>query len=292
MIPLVDGPGMNRPGGRLRRLSARALVGLALVASAVFCAVAAEWVAPANPNAQQLRFARQPPSWMPKGGSFYVLGTDHLGRDVFSRLLYGARVSLAVAFGSVAIGVLFGGGLGLVAGSARSKAGDLLMRLIDIQMAIPTIVMAIVLVGILGPSVRNVMIVFGLAGYPTFARLVRGEMLQLRERDFTTAAHAVGASAQRVILRHLLPNLLGPVLALAVLEMAAVILYESGLGFLGLSVPPRIPSWGGMLADGRQYLTSAWWMALFPGLAIMTTVLGLNLAGEWIHAKLAPEIWG
>jgi peptide/nickel transport system permease protein len=134
------------------------------------------------------------------------------------------------------------------------------------------------------------MIIFGLAVYPTFARLVRGEVLQLRERDFTTAAHAVGASARRVILRHLLPNLVGPVLALAVLEMATVILYESGLGFLGLSVPPRIPTWGGMLADGRQYLTSAWWMAVFPGLAIMVTVPGLNLAGEWLRAKLAPDI--
>ncbi len=268
----------------------RAILGLALVAAAASCALLPAWLAPQDPNEQDLRMARKPPIWLREPPRANLFGTDHLGRDVLSRVIYGSRVSLAVAFGSVVLGGLMGVALGLVAGSTVSRVGDILMRLVDVQMAIPIMVMAIVLVGVLGQSARNVVTVFALAVYPSFARVTRGEVLQLREREFITAAVAVGAGRPRLIVRHLVPNLLGPVLVIAMLEMAAVILYESGLGFLGLSVPPHIPSWGGMLADGRQYMTTAWWIAMFPGLAIVLTVLGLNLFSEWAHKRLAPEM--
>ncbi len=263
--------------------------GLVLLIGAVVSAVASDWIAPMNPNAQQLRLARRPPAVQPYDGRRHVFGTDHLGRDVFSRVLHGARISLAVALQAVALALGLGVALGLLAGGLHSRAADLPMRLVDVQMAIPTIALATALIGVLGPTVRNVVIVFALTGYPTFARISRAETLQLREREFAMAARALGASDGRIVLRHFLPNIAGPVLAAATLETGAVILYESGLGFLGLSVPPRVPSWGGMLADGRQYLSSAWWIAVFPGAAILSTVLGLNLVGDWLHGRLAPE---
>jgi ABC-type dipeptide/oligopeptide/nickel transport system permease subunit len=255
-------------------------LGAGLVGGMVGLALLASVVAPHPPNAQDLLRSKQPPAWLTGGSWEHPLGTDQLGRDVLSRMIHGTRVSLAVGAGGVALALTIGMLVGLAAGHWRGWLEDVAMRLADVQLSLPYLLFVVAIIGVLGPSLVNVVLVFGVADFPLFARMVRAETLRLHGAPFVEAAVAAGASQIRVLSRHVLPNMVGVLSVVAAFEMAAMILYEAGVGFLGLSVPPRVPSWGNMLADGRNYLTTSWWIAIFPGVAIACTTLGINLLGD------------
>ena len=237
-----------------------------------------------DPGEIEIARRLQPPSWT------YPLGTDDLGRDVLTRILYGARISLLVGFVAVGIATVIGIVLGAVAGYYGRWVDTLLMRFVDIMLCFPTFFLILAVIAFLDPSIWNIMIIIGLTGWMGVARLVRAEFLSLRERDFVLAARAIGASDARIIFRHILPNALSPVLVSATLGVAGAILTESALSFLGIGVQPPTPSWGNMLIAGKQTLGTAWWLSVFPGLAILVTVLGYNLLGEGIRDALDPRI--
>lgn len=278
---------------RLRRAKT-ALFGGVIVVVAILVALLAPVLAPYDPNAQDITNSRVPPVGMTSHGktgtSAHLLGTDHLGRDIWSRLVYGARISLIVGFGAVAVSGTLGVALGLLAGFYGGAVDATLMRLADVQLAFPFVLLAIAVVAVLGGGLRNVVVVLGVAGWVYFARIVRGDTLSLREREFVLAARTVGANDLRLALRHLLPNVLTPVIVIASFAVANNIILEAALSFLGLGVEPRIPTWGAMLADGRSYLSSAPWLATIPGLAIMLTVLGINMVGDWLRDVLDPRL--
>jgi peptide/nickel transport system permease protein len=218
----------------------------------------------------------------------HVFGTDPLGRDVLARVMAGGKISLLVGFVSVAGGVTIGVVMGLIAGYYRGIWDMLVMRFADIQLALPFILLAITFIAIVGGGLANTIILLIVSQWVQYARLVRGSVLTLREREFILSARAIGVKNWRIIVQHLLPNLIGPVIVLMTLNVATNILLESSLTFLGLGIDPTIPSWGGMLAEGRTYLQTAWWVSVFPGLAILLTVLGLNLLGDWLRDSLDP----
>ena len=218
----------------------------------------------------------------------YPLGTDPLGRDVLARVVAGGKISLLVGFTSVIGAVIFGVLMGLIAGYYRGFWDMLVMRFADLQLAMPFILLAITFIAIVGGSLTNTIILLIVSQWVQYARVVRGSVLTLREREFILSARAIGVKDWRIIFQHLLPNLIGPVIVLMTLNVANNILLESSLTFLGLGVDPTIPSWGGMLADGRTYLQTAWWVSVFPGLAILLTVLGLNILGDWLRDSLDP----
>ena len=277
----------------LRRLARRrtALVGLLVVAAVVVTAVSAPWLSPFDPIAQDIGDRRlKPPLWRDDDGRLHLLGTDHLGRDLLARVIHGAQPALLVGVAAVAISGVLGMGIGLVAGYFGGRLDDVLMRLADIQLAFPFILLAIAVIGIVGPSLVTIIVVIGVSSWVIYARIVRGAVLSLREREFVQAALALGSGDGRIVVRHILPNVLTPWLVVATLDMARVIVIESALSFLGLGVQPPTPTWGGMLADGRVYLSTAWWLATFPGLAILVTVLGMNLFGDGLRDTLDPRL--
>ncbi|HUO63599.1 MAG TPA: ABC transporter permease [Terriglobales bacterium] len=276
----------------LKRLARRrtALFGLAVVVIVLLAATFAPLVSPFDPLEQDINQRLKEPGWRNAAGQAHPLGTDHLGRDILARVIFGSRIALVVGLSAVLISGVLGMMIGLVAGYFGGKVDDFFMRLADIQLAFPFILLAIAVIGVLGPSLRNIIIVIGVSSWVVYARVVRGEVLSIRERDFVQAAIALGSRDGRILVRHVLPNAFTPWLVVATLDMARVIVIESALSFLGLGVQPPTPTWGGMLADGRVYLSTAWWLATFPGLAILITVLGINLLGDGLRDTLDPRL--
>jgi peptide/nickel transport system permease protein len=276
----------------LRRLVRRrtALFGLLVVLVVMLAAAAAPLVAPFDPLEQDIGQRLREPGWQDAQGRVHALGTDHLGRDILSRIIFGSRIALLVGLAAVVISGVLGMIIGLVAGYFGGRMDDFLMRLADVQLAFPFILLAIAVIGVLGPSLRNIIIVIGVSSWVVYARVVRGEVLSIREREYVHAAVALGSRHWRVLATHVLPNTFTPWLVVATLDMARVIVIESALSFLGLGVQPPTPTWGGMLADGRVYLSTAWWLATFPGLAILITVLGINLFGDGLRDTLDPRL--
>lgn len=267
------------------------LFGLIIVMLVFLAAVAAPYLTPHDPIDQDLELRLLPPAWMAGGNWGYPLGTDQLGRDILSRIIYGSRVSLLVGFTSVGIAAIIGMAAGLLAGYQGGWIDDVIGRIIDIQLAIPYLLLAITLVMILGSSLRNLILVLVIYGWTVYARLIRGQTLSVREREFVMSAKTIGVSTPRIMLRHILPNVITPMIILSTVEIANMITFEAGLSFLGLGVQPPTPSWGGMLADGRDYISAGiWWPATFPGLSISMTILAINLVGDWLRDLLDPRL--
>jgi peptide/nickel transport system permease protein len=258
---------------------------LAFVGTAVFANV----LTPHSPTKVWLPKRLRPPAWVQGGNWTYPLGTDTLGRDMLTRLIYGARVSLLVAALTLMLGGGLGVALGLLAGYHGGRLESIIMRAADITMAFPIILFAILLVSILGGGLINVVISVGIVLWARYARVVRGEVLALMQRDFIARARINGCSSLRIIMIHLFPNVLNTLMVLLSLQVGWLIIVESSLSFLGAGVPPPTPTWGAMIADGRDYITRAWWVSLFPGVAIMLTVLAFNLFGDWLRDTLDPR---
>ena len=253
-------------------------------------AVLAPQVAPYDPLKGSLAKRLKPPVWMEGGSAQHLLGTDKLGRDIVSRMIHGARVSLAVSVIAIFVGGIIGVSLGLISGYFGGKVDGLLMRLVDISLSLPTILLALVLVAAVGPSFGTVITVLVVLLWARYARLVRGETLSVKERDFIARARVAGASHTRIMVRYIFPNVVNSLVVLGTLQVGYVILLESALSFLGAGLPRPTPAWGLMIADGRELIVSAWWVSMFPGLAIMLTVLALNLLGDWLRDHLDPKL--
>ncbi len=269
---------------RLRR-HRLAMLGLAIIAGIVLLAIFASVVSPADPLAIDYAHTAAPP-----GVAGHLLGTDAVGRDILARLIFGTRISLQVGIVAVGIAATIGTTVGLIAGYRGGVIDNVLMRTVDVFLAFPVIVLAIAIIAVLGPSLVNVIVALGLVAWTTYARVVRGQVLVLREQDFVQAARAMGTSDGRIIVRHILPNTLAPIIVLATVGMAAAIIAEAALSFLGLGVQPPTPSWGTMLNEGRGFLRTAPHISTFPGLAIMLTVLGFNFLGDGLRDALDPRL--
>jgi ABC-type dipeptide/oligopeptide/nickel transport system permease subunit len=276
--------------GRLLWRDRSGLIGLLMFLVVVFCAVFAPLIAPYDPLEQNLRDAKMPPAWYAEGSWEHPLGTDNLGRDLLSRVIYGSRVSLMVGFFGVLIASTLGLVLGAVAGYLGGRVDGAIMGVINLILSLPYLLVVVVVAAALGRSLINVILIFGVTDTPIFARVTRGEVLRMRQSGYVESAICAGVRTRNVIFDHIVPNLIGPLITLATFEMSAMIFYEAGLGFLGLSVPPSVPSWGNMLAAGRKYLTSYPWMSTWPGLAIVWTSLSMNLLGDWLRDVLDPRL--
>ena len=250
----------------------------------------APYLAPHNPIRGSLRARLKPPVWVQGGTITHPLGTDKVGRDILSRIIYGARISLAVSVVAILVSGAIGTALGLVAGYFGVRLDALIMRLVDISLGLPVILLALVFVAAIGASFGTVVMVTAILLWARYARQVRGETLGIRERDFIARARVAGASHFRIMLRYIFPNVVNTLTVLATLQIGAVILLESALSFLGAGIPRPTPTWGSMIADGRDLIVVAWWIAMFPGLAIMMTVLSLNLLGDWLRDYLDPKL--
>jgi peptide/nickel transport system permease protein len=286
-------PARLRPGGQWRSL-ARTLGQVPVIPGVVLTIVVltaafADGLALHPPTATDLERTFRPPAWVTGGSWSNPLGTDNLGRDIYTRLVYGSRVSLIVGFIVVFVGGGMGTALGLVAGYVGNWADGLIMRVTDAFFALPFLMVAIVLAAVLGPSLVNLIIVLAAVGWTRYARVIRGEVLRLKDMDFVAAARLAGTRTPLILWRHIFPNVVNTLLVLATLELGSTIIAAAALGFLGLGLPPTVPAWGSMLAEGRPYIGSAWWIALFPGLAIAVTVLGTNLLGDWLRWRLDPR---
>lgn len=279
-----------RRGGGARRVSAW-LAGT-ILGFVVLLSTGASVLTPHSPAKVDISNLLVPPAWATGGQPTHPLGTDHLGRDVFSRLAYGGRISLMVGFSAVSVSGLVGVSLGLVAGYYGGWVDDIIMRLTDFELAFPFILLAIAILAVLGPGLTKVILVLGLTGWAQYCRLTRAQTLTLRETEFVEAARANGASTSRILTRHILPNILAPIIVIASFSVASVIIAEASLSFLGLGIPPAIPSWGGMLSDGRIYMERAWWLVTFPGLTLMLSVLSINVFGDTLRDALDPRLRG
>lgn len=298
---MADGAAATRPDAESRdhttrgRVAAALLrsptgfVGALIVLAVVLGALFAGLLAPEGPNKMDLGQRLQPPA-ITGAANDHLFGTDQLGKDVLARILYGSRLSLAVGLLAVLISCAGGVALGLVAGYFGGWLDSIIMRLADVQLAFPFILLAITIIGVLGASLPTVIGVLALSGWVQFARIIRSEVLSLRQRPFVEALRIVGASDRRVLFGHLLPNVLPSIIVLATLELGRVIILESGLTFLGLGIPPPAVTWGSMLADARNYVREAWWLSAFPGLALMLLVLAINLAGDALRNALDPTL--
>jgi peptide/nickel transport system permease protein len=270
------------------------MVGVAIVVAVVMVAITAPWLAPHDPTELNLKARLQPPFWNAEGDTTYLLGTDQLGRDVLSRLIYGSRVSVTVGILGVVASLFIGVTFGLVSGYAGNKVDAAFSRVLDTFMAIPFILLAMAVVGALGPpkegsGLVTLILVLGVTGWVVFARVVRGEVFSVKRRDYVAAAHSIGQRHPTILARHILPNVMASIIVLAALQISTVIIAEASLSFLGLGVQPPTITWGLMLAEGRDHLATSWWLATFPGLAITITVLGTILLGDWLRDVLDPR---
>lgn len=267
------------------------LLAMLILIAVAIAAIFGPSIAPLDPNRQDIMMRLADPLTSGRRNAFFLLGTDGLGRDVFSRLLYGARISLLVGICSILVGGTIGVVAGLVAGYFGGWIDDVIMRLGDIQLAFPFILLAIMFLVILGPGVLNIIIVLGIGQWVTYARIVRAQTLSLREKEYVEAARALGDSTFLIIFRTILPNIIAPLTVIASFNVASVILSEASLSFLGLGVPPNVPTWGAMLADSRdQLMANKWWLAVYPGMAIVVTVLSFNILGDWLRDFLDPRL--
>jgi len=267
-----------------------AVFGGVLLALLIFAAVAAPVISPYDPNSTDLVARNTPPAWLAKGSTRHLLGTDPVGRDLLSRIIYGARVSLSVGIIVTILAAAFGVLLGLFAGYYGGWIDEVLMRVADLFLAFPFILLAITIISVLGAGLTNLIIVLVVTGWVQYARLARGQVLGVKRTQYVEAAQVAGARDARILLRHILPNIIASVIVLATLQVAFVILTEAALSFLGLGVKPSIPTWGSMVNDGRLYIYTAWWVITFPGLAIMVAVLAINMVGDWLRDTLDPTL--
>jgi ABC-type dipeptide/oligopeptide/nickel transport system permease subunit len=266
------------------------IIGILIFTSVVFAALFAEGLTPYKPLDQDLYASKMPPAWEEGGSPEHPLGTDNLGRDMLSRLLYGARVSLGVSFFGALIAAAIGVFLGATAAYVGGRLDDLIMAPVNLVLSLPYLLFVVFVASVLGKSLLNVILIFGITNSPIFARVTRGEVLRIRESAYVESAVSAGARWWRVLLIHIMPNLVGPLVTLISFQISAMIFYEAGLGFIGLSVPPTIPSWGNMLAEGRKYIASYPWLTTWPGLAIVYTSLGMNLLGDWLRDISDPRV--
>ena len=264
-------------------------LGFILVFIVIFMAIFAPLLAPHSPRQLNLRERLTPPIWMEEGNSKFILGTDGVGRDILSRIIYGSRISVTIGILSVLLGTLIGIPLGLVAGFYGGKVDTVIMRLADVQMSFPFILLAMYLLSILGGGLMNIIVVLGIGTWFKYARAVRGQVLYINELEYIDSARALGSKTFRILFRHVLPNTLAPIIVVASFSVAAAILSEAGLSFVGLGVNPEVPAWGSMLSEGRSYIRTAWWIVAFPGVAITLTVLGVNLLGDFLRDYLDPK---
>jgi peptide/nickel transport system permease protein len=275
-----------------RRVPWLPVAGVLFIALLGVVAAAAPWLAPQDPIRQSLRGRLSPPTLEGADGRSHLFGTDHLGRDVLSRVIYGSRVSLVIGFSAVVVGGLLGSVLGVLAGFAGSRVDGVIMTLADAQLAFPFILLAIGIIAVLGPSFPTLVVVIGLSGWVSYARILRSQVLVLRSREFVEAIHALGGSVWRVVSRHVLPNVMSSIVVVATLELARSIVLEATLSFLGLGIQPPTPSWGGMIQEGRDYLDSAWWISTFPGIVLMLTSIVVSRTGDGLRDLLDPTLRG
>jgi peptide/nickel transport system permease protein len=267
------------------------MVPIAILVTLSLVAIFANVIAPHNPEIGSLSQRFKPPAWSAGGSTEHLLGTDHIGRDVLSRLIFGARVSMVVGFTAVFFAGIVGTALGILSGYLGGWVDQVLMRITDTWLALPALTFAIFLAAIVGPSETNIIIILGAVYWTRYARVIRGEVLSLKERDFVRLAIVAGCSKWKIMRRHLLPNVLNTAIVLATLMLGVVIVTEAALSFLGVGVPPPKPAWGLMLADGKKGLMAGyWWLTVFPGLCIVLMVLAANLLGDWLRVKLDPQL--
>jgi peptide/nickel transport system permease protein len=285
--------GRGRRSVALRTLLRNKLAVAALVVLAILliAAVFAPLIAPYDPNAQDLLLRLKPPAWQHGGSGTHLLGTDQLGRDMLSRVIYGTRISLLVGGGAALLAGVIGTVVGLASGYRGGWLDRVLMRLADVQLAFPSILLALAIVGFLGSGVWYVILVLGFTGWVSYARVIRSEVMSLRSRDFVTEAHAIGVSDVTIVRRHLLPNVMAPLATIGTLHIAAAIVAEASLSYLGLGVPKETVTWGSMLADGQLYLGTSWWVAVFPGAALMLTSLAINITGDALRDVADPKAY-
>jgi peptide/nickel transport system permease protein len=267
-----------------------AIAGALILLTVIVAAVAAPYVAPHDPARQSLIRRFTPPLWVQGGNSAYPLGTDQVGRDILSRIIYAARISLIVGISAVMVSLVVGVTLGLLSGFLRGKVDAVIMTVVDVTLSFPQLLIALAFVAALGPSLLTIIVVLGLTGWERYTRVVRAEVLALREKDFVEAARAMGASSTRMVLRHLLPNTFSSIIVMSTLQVAQAILQEAALSFLGVGTGSAHPTWGQMIALGRDFVSVAWWLATFPGLAILLTVLAINLVGDRLRDALDPRV--
>ena len=266
------------------------LVAAAIMLTIVVTAVAAPWLAPYSPVEVDIKHRLGPPAWMEGGSPEHWLGTDQIGRDLLSRMIYGGRVSLLIGVAAVLVSSTIGVLLGLGAGYVGPRTDWIIMTLINVMLTFPFVLLALAVIAVLGPSLVNMVIVLGVADWPLYARVIRAETMAVRERDFVTAGRALGMSHLRIVFRQILPNLVSVIVVIATLQVARVIILESFLSFLGLGVQPPTPAWGNMLGEGRVYMLNSWWIAAFPGAAIFITTLAINLMGNALRDWLDPHM--
>lgn len=296
-VASISAPGREAPadvrggvplGHRLWRVR-YGLIGAFIVLLVLACAFLAPWAAPHDPYRGVVSRRLIPPAWEAKGSAGNLLGTDQVGRDYLSRIIFGSRISLAAGFLSTVLAALIGIPLGVTAGYFGGRWDSFVSFAVNVMLAFPGVLLALAVISVLGPSFVNLILVLGVTSWPLYTRVVRTEVMSCREQEFTTAARGIGGTQRRIILRHILPNLASTILVVSTLEVAHNILREAFLSFLGLGVQPPIPSWGGMLSEGRTYMLNLWWLAAFPGIAIFTTTLGINLLGDALRDFLDPH---